>query len=69
MIDLAQPRWRKSTRSNNAGQCVEVAAGLQSTMALRDSKDPDGPYLVVRRRAWSLFVESLKAGAFDAVKA
>ncbi|CCH33380.1 DUF397 domain-containing protein [Actinosynnema sp. NPDC047251] len=34
--------WRKSARSTNTNSCVEVAQGL---VAVRDSKNPDGPVL------------------------
>jgi hypothetical protein len=36
--------WRKSSRSADAGQCVEVRNDLR---AVRDSKNPDGPTLAV----------------------
>jgi hypothetical protein len=44
-------RWRKASRSSAQGNdCVEVAAnGL--VIAVRDSKDPDGPRLVISRSA------------------
>jgi hypothetical protein len=35
-------RWRKSSRSNDDGACVEVAHTLA---AVRDSKHPDGAAL------------------------
>ncbi|MFD0854073.1 DUF397 domain-containing protein, partial [Actinomadura adrarensis] len=41
--------WRKSARSGeNGGNCVELA-GAASVVAVRDSKDPDGPVLLVTR--------------------
>ncbi|TDB98660.1 DUF397 domain-containing protein [Actinomadura sp. 7K534] len=41
--------WRKSRRSGSSGgQCVEVA-NLENKVAVRDSKDPHGPMLVVSR--------------------
>jgi hypothetical protein len=41
--------WRKSSRSGSSGgNCVELAS-LESKVAVRDSKDPDGPVLVVSR--------------------
>ncbi|TDE18869.1 DUF397 domain-containing protein [Actinomadura sp. 6K520] len=41
--------WRKSSRSGSSGgDCVELAS-LGSQVAVRDSKDPDGPVLVVSR--------------------
>ena len=39
--------WRKSRHSDDkGGACVEVA-GQGGTTAIRDSKDPDGPRLVL----------------------
>ncbi|GAA1341205.1 DUF397 domain-containing protein [Actinocatenispora thailandica] len=60
-VDLTRARWRKSTRSGTqGGQCVEVATNLPEVVAVRDSKDPDGPVLVVAARAWAAFADSMK---------
>ncbi|MDO3687659.1 DUF397 domain-containing protein [Micromonospora sp. C28ISP2-4] len=56
--------WRKSTRSNGSGDCVEVADGLPGVVGLRDSKDPTGPALTFDRAAWSTFVASVKQRSF-----
>lgn len=37
-------RWRRSSRSQNGADCVELAHTLD---AVRDSKDPAGPTLRV----------------------
>jgi hypothetical protein len=37
-------RWRKSSRSDTGGSCVELAHTLG---AVRDSKNPGGPVLSV----------------------
>ncbi|MFE9652501.1 DUF397 domain-containing protein [Micromonospora sp. NPDC006431] len=56
-MDLSGARWRKSTRSNGqGGNCVEVADNLPGLVAVRDSKDPSGPVLVVSPDAWRVFV-------------
>jgi Domain of unknown function (DUF397) len=39
--------WRKSSFSSNGTSCVEVASHL---VAVRDSKNPDGPVLSVDLR-------------------
>jgi hypothetical protein len=62
MTDLSGARWRKSSRSNNQGQCVEVADGLGGVVGVRDSKDPAGPVLVVAPASWSAFIAAAKAG-------
>ena len=46
--------WRTSSYSANGGNCIEVApAG--AAVAVRDSKDPDGPKLVFSPAAWRAF--------------
>ncbi|MEV5824655.1 DUF397 domain-containing protein [Spirillospora sp. NPDC052242] len=53
--------WRKSSHSSTSGQsnCVEVADVL-GNIAVRDSRDPDGPMLVVSREAFAGLVAGLK---------
>ena len=46
-VDLTGAAWRKSKRSNNGGNCVEVARNLTGVVAVRDSKDPAGPALAL----------------------
>ena len=38
--------WKKSSRSAGQGECVEVATNLTGIVAVRDSKDKEGPALV-----------------------
>lgn len=51
--------WRKSSRSADAGQCVEVRGDLA---ALRDSKNLAGPELSIGVRS---VVLAVKTGRFD----
>ncbi|MFD8531395.1 DUF397 domain-containing protein [Streptosporangium canum] len=65
-MDLSAAVWRKSSRSgDNGGQCVEVADNLPGVVAVRDSKDPDGPALLFTPAEWRSFVGGVKSGAFD----
>ncbi|MEU7983351.1 DUF397 domain-containing protein [Streptosporangium canum] len=65
-MDLSAAVWRKSSRSSdNGGQCVEVADNLPGVVAVRDSKDPDGPALLFTSAEWCSFVGGVKSGAFD----
>lgn len=59
-VDTTRVTWRKSTRSNGSGDCVEVAGDLAGKVGLRDSKDRSGPVLTFAPEAWGAFVESLK---------
>jgi hypothetical protein len=57
--------WRKSSYSSNQGNCVEVATGAPGEVAVRDSKDPDGPVLVFTTAEWQSFGAGVKAREAD----
>lgn len=57
--------WRKSTRSNGSGNCVEVADGLPGMVGLRDSKDPTGPALAFPQGSWAAFIRAVKSEALS----
>lgn len=50
--------WRKSSRSESAGQCVELAHAGR----VRDSKNPTGPTLAVDLSA---LLATVKLGRLD----
>ncbi|MFI0350418.1 DUF397 domain-containing protein [Actinomadura sp. 9N407] len=52
--------WRKSSHSDNlGGNCIEVARSSRD-VAVRDSKDPEGPRLLLGRAAFRVLVARLK---------
>jgi hypothetical protein len=64
--DLTGAVWVKSTRSGgNGGACVEVAGNLAGVVAVRDSKDPSGPALMLSPVAFAAFAQTLKGGSLD----
>ena len=57
--DLSRAAWRKSTYSNNGGNCIEIAA-RPGAVAVRDSADPAGPALAFTPHQWTAFTSTLK---------
>jgi uncharacterized protein DUF397 len=56
--------WLKSSRSGST-ECVLGARLEDGGMAVKDSKNPDGPVLVFTRDEWQAFIEGVKLGEFD----
>ncbi|NUL02136.1 DUF397 domain-containing protein [Streptomyces lunaelactis] len=54
---LGEATWTKSSYSGTSGgDCVEVAA-CPAAVAVRDSKNPEGPALTVAAATFAAFVE------------
>nr|WP_202559006.1 DUF397 domain-containing protein [Streptomyces sp. SID5789] len=56
--------WKKSRHSNAEGNCVEVAL-VDGGIAMRNSRDPDGPALVYTSAEVAAFLAGAKEGEFD----
>jgi Domain of unknown function (DUF397) len=63
VLELSRADWRKSRCSATNG-CVEVAF-LDGPVAVRDSKDQQGPVLVFTQAEWEAFVGGIRDGEFD----
>jgi hypothetical protein len=64
-LDLSRAVWRKSTYSSANNECVEVTRNPSGAVAVRDSKNPDGPKLLFTWTQWHAFTTHIKGGRFD----
>lgn len=63
--DLGPVEWRKASFSNPSGNCVEVAALPDGSVAVRNSRQPEGPALVYTRAEIAAFLTGVRNGEFD----
>jgi len=59
---VSQP-WRKSTYSDTARQCVEVAQAGAACL-VRDTTNRSGHQLTFSPRAWTAFTQGIRSGCF-----
>lgn len=64
MADLSRANWRKSSRSGQGGQCVEVAL-TPTVVGVRDSKNRAAGHFTTTSPQWLAFVDAVKTGRFD----
>jgi hypothetical protein len=57
--------WRKSQRSNSQGACVELARLDSATVAMRNSRDPQGTALIYPAGAVRAMISALRSGEFN----
>lgn len=60
--DLSAAAWRTSSYSGANGDCVEVATNMEGVVAVRDSKNRQGPVLLFTPTEWESFVAGLRGG-------
>ncbi|MBV8993709.1 MAG: DUF397 domain-containing protein [Pseudonocardiales bacterium] len=60
-LDLGSARWRKSSRSTDTSNCVEVTV-VAGTVAVRDSKNPAGNVLAIPLPGWTAFTTAARTG-------
>lgn len=66
MLTPSFTNWRKSTRSNPGGNCVEVGfTSDAATTGIRDTKDRSYGTLSVSAGAWTAFLANVKADTFN----
>jgi hypothetical protein len=59
-------RWQKSGRSNPSGNCVEMTELADGAgIAVRNSRDPNGPALVYTHEEIEAFILGVRDGDFD----
>ncbi|MFC5183161.1 DUF397 domain-containing protein [Actinomadura harenae] len=54
--------WKKSSHSGEQYNCVEMARLTGTALAVRDSKAPNDPFLVLDRGAWFSLRAALSGG-------
>ncbi|GGP70609.1 DUF397 domain-containing protein [Saccharothrix coeruleofusca] len=54
-MDVTPLSWRKSSYSSSQANCVEIAH-TPTGIAVRDSKNPDGPVLHFPKITWAALV-------------
>ncbi len=59
-MEAIDPRWRKSSRSGNGGNCVEVGEARRGVLVRDTRQDDAGPVLRFSPAAWRRFAGRVK---------
>ena len=63
--DLSDVTWMKSRRSGAQGNCVELARLADGAVAMRNSRDPEGPALIFTPAEITAMFAGVCEGEFD----
>ena len=63
--ELQGVTWQKSSRDSTSGNCVECAALPDGGVAVRNSRDPQGPALIYTPAEIEAFILGVRDGDFD----
>lgn len=59
MAEASRATWRKSSHSGGGENCVELAS-MHGRIAVRDSKQPSGPYLTFSASEWLALMDRVR---------
>ena len=63
--DLSDVTWMKSRCSGAQGNCVELARLADGAVAMRNSRDPEGPALMFTPAEITAMFAGVRDGEFD----
>ncbi len=64
-IDLSRAQWFTNTHGGADGDNSVEVAFVDDAIAVRDSKNPQGPALIFTAAEWDAFVGGARDGEFD----
>ncbi|WP_434740727.1 DUF397 domain-containing protein [Micromonospora sp. SH-82] len=65
MTEHGKVSWKKSTRSDAEGNCIEVGAAQgNAVLGVRDTKDSCGKVLWFSPAAWTIFIRACRSSGF-----
>jgi Domain of unknown function (DUF397) len=70
-MDLTSAVWRSASTGESGEASVEIAfvpgskEGSEQVIAMRDSREPEGPVLIFTPDEWRAFTAGVQDGEFD----
>lgn len=66
-MDYSKLEWRKSSRSNPSGNCLEAATLPDGGVAIRNSNRLELGVITYTRAEWDAFIGGVKDGDFAGI--